>query len=366
MSKRTGSNSRRAAKAHASATGTGYQKVLDWQRQGFPLIIPAVEDAPGVAPSRSVRAAEVCATATGWKRERCEEWAAQGFLTTDRPVPDGYDAEQRSLEAHAANVLGNELSDGQLDGKVLGITRLRPAPNCPTLVLQPQMANAVLAALLPRHESAFGGLKGIPGLRIARLGRNSVILERVGTRTRRARLELRSQHTGWQPRLPTDRRTEEGEEIRQLWNSDGSLLPVEEESLDLWNNWPGSRTQIRVDRDWVLSRMLRRSCLLNKVASAHGWANTYTHGYDDLVLEWCCGIDLVELRELLAQSGLLRLPPALTAETLFTPEFTALDDLDTLLIGSGLASLRRRRRRCLITREVAHQVQETLRREFAK
>lgn len=61
--------------------------------------------------------------------------------------------------------------------------------------------------------------------------------------------------------------------------------------------WAGERGVLMIPeaagRDWLLSRMLRRPHLVNRTCRAHGWANTYTHDYSDLVIEYCCDDELV-------------------------------------------------------------------------
>lgn len=356
MSKKT--RAERAARAYADTTGTSYQKALQWAESGFRhSLSPGDETRQDVPADESGRAAQLCSEATGWSPEECAIWAEQRFISVDRPVPDGLSPAQRSLEAYAVNVLSAAFCDSQLESNIFGITRVSPLPSGPVLYLQPEMADAAVAALLPRYESGFGGVKGIPGLRPDPSVQGALSLRLTGTR---AHIQLRSERSNWRPELPVDRLDGAGEGVRQLWTSGDALDPLEEERLDRWDNWPTSRTTERVERNWLLSRLLRRAALVNVAGASHGWANTYTHTYEDLVIEWCCGIDPSEMQSRLVRSGLLVPPPRLTLQAQVSPAYPG-----TLRLGSGRAYVVRRSN-CAISDEVARQVRELLRREFTK
>jgi hypothetical protein len=71
-------------------------------------------------------------------------------------------------------------------------------------------------------------------------------------------------------------------------------------------------------RDWLMSRVLRRVALVNRGASPHGFANTYSH-VDDLVVESCCGTNPAEIRTLMRQSGMWAPPDDPYLEALDAP-----------------------------------------------
>jgi hypothetical protein len=48
--------------------------------------------------------------------------------------------------------------------------------------------------------------------------------------------------------------------------------------------------------------------LVNRGASPHGFANTYSHHNDDLIVESCCGTDPAQIKTLLCQSK-MAVPP---------------------------------------------------------
>jgi hypothetical protein len=82
-------------------------------------------------------------------------------------VPDASTADQRSFEALIVNVLANAFKDRQL-GAAFGIAGVFPATSHLTLRLHPVMARRALWELLPRYDSDYGGVRGVPGMRIKR------------------------------------------------------------------------------------------------------------------------------------------------------------------------------------------------------
>ena len=72
-------------------------------------------------------------------------------------------------------------------------------------------------------------------------------------------------------------------------------------------------------RDWLLSRVVRRVALVNRGASPHGFANTYSHGDGDLIVESCCGTDPAEIKRLLCQSRMAESPEDPLLEALEAP-----------------------------------------------
>ncbi|MFB7467217.1 hypothetical protein ACFCZ1_27585 [Streptomyces sp. NPDC056224] len=245
------------------------------------------------------RTATLCARATGIPHTRCAQWAAAGLITRHQPVPDGRSAAQRAFEARVAYVLANALRDEQVDGAVLGVTGAVPTTDGLTLALHPQMAHRVIAELLPTFDSDYGGLRGVPGLRPA--GHDGAwTLRNVGDD---AAIRLTHPDPEWGPRLPEDT-----EVLTELWRGSPTALDRrEEEDLPAWYDRRGGPQPVL--RDVVLSRLLRRPLLVNEAGAAHGWANTYSHAYTDLVIEWCCGRDQDDVERNLRRSGLAAPPP---------------------------------------------------------
>ncbi|MFF4157508.1 hypothetical protein [Streptomyces sp. NPDC001678] len=291
--------------------------------------------------SNRERAAKACAGATGVPLGRCRKWAREGLISPHQPVPDASSAPQRQLEAFAANTLANTFRDHQLDGSVLGVVKAEPSSDSLDLQLHPVMANHVIAALLPRVDWEYGGLEGVPGLR-PRDRAGQLVLEDVSGR---AALRI-TQPAGERLRLPQGRRGE-----LAMWRkSPRRLHGSEEPDLSSWQS--GSRQRERsFARDYLLSRMLRRPRLLNRAAKAHGFANSYTHGYSDLVVEWCCAASVEEMASLLRRSGLTAQPASLVCAT--TESF-----LGNLDLGPSRVVIRRLPR-CTIPYDVISEEQLT-------
>ncbi|MET8748862.1 hypothetical protein ABZW32_02060 [Streptomyces sp. NPDC004667] len=200
-----------------------------------------------------------------------------------------------------------ELADGlredeQHDGALLGFTHARPTAAGLLLGLHPAMADRVLKLLLPRIDERYGGLRGVPGLRLVPHGRYWALTRVQGN----AVVHLGHPDEGWQPELPVH-----GAGLTQLWRRNRHRLhPAEVAYLDDWTR--GGRNAGRaLAQDWLNSRMLRRPRLLGLAGATHGSANTYTHGRGQLVVEWCCGIERAELERRLRRSGLAGRPEAI-------------------------------------------------------
>ncbi|MEU4354251.1 hypothetical protein [Streptomyces virginiae] len=119
------------------------------------------------------RAATICRAATGLPHRTCLGWAEAGLIDYRQPVPDAEDEAQRLLES----LLVAELADGlpeseRRDGALFGFTSARPARTGLSLGLHPAMADRVLSTVLPRIDEYYGGLRGVPGLRIVPAGRS--------------------------------------------------------------------------------------------------------------------------------------------------------------------------------------------------
>ncbi|MFB0625953.1 hypothetical protein [Streptomyces sp. AB3(2024)] len=239
------------------------------------------------------RAASICRAATGLPHRTCLGWAGAGLITRRRPVPDAADSAQRAFEAMVTLTAGDALRDGQLDGAVFGVVAAVPSADGLALRLHERMARGVVTELLPRLDEEYGGLRGVPGLRVTSDTEGLTLRDAVGGGT----IRLRGVPSSW--RLPDD-----GDGLRYVGRiAGGAPHPAELEELHLW-----TRTAMAgpdpASRDHLLSRLLRRPALVNRTGNAHGWVNSYRHQYQDLVLEWCCAPGAPEMEQLLRCSGL--------------------------------------------------------------
>lgn len=280
------------------------------------------------------RAAVVCSRLTGTSYGRCVAWEKQGLISLRQPVPDADTVDQRSFEALIVNVLANVLKDRQV-GAAFGVVGVFPAACHVTLRLHPIMAGRVLWELLPRYDSAYGGVHGVPGMRIERR-RNNIVLRDLLTQ---ARVLIAQPADSWSM-------------MRKLFRSERPLWidcksPHESEIEDrTW--WAAKATGIltpgqAAGRDWLLSRMLRRPVLINKTCRKHGWANTYTHEYEDLVIEWCCDDTPAALARQLRDAGLTAWPddPQVDEPRLGKRHPSFQNDPGVLWLGNAEVNLRR-------------------------
>lgn len=274
------------------------------------------------------RAAVSCAKLTGTSHHRCVAWEKQGLISPRQPVPDAETAEQRSLEALIVNVLANALRDRQL-GAVLGVDAVLPAPKGATLRMHPAMADRVLWELLPRYDSEYGGIRGVPGLRVAWEASRIVLRDLLSP----ARVLVAP---------PADPRSMMHKLIppeQPLWlDGNTRLHPDEPEERSHWTQFRTLRPTLVAARDWLLSRMLRRPLLINTTGREHGWANTYTHLYEDLVIEWCCADSPEDVAGQLQQAGLTAWPDD---PTLGPPGPPREGHLGMLWLGDAYITLRR-------------------------
>ncbi|MFJ7590013.1 hypothetical protein ACIQZO_22040 [Streptomyces sp. NPDC097617] len=253
------------------------------------------------------RVATICREATGLPHRTCLDWAEAGLITRHRPVPEPEDGAQRALES----LMVAELADGlrereRLDGALFGFTAARPSPTGLTLALHPAMADRVLSTVLPRIDHQYGGLRGVPGLRIAATGRGWTLTQVQG----RAAVALVHPDPHWSPALP-----EHGDGLTQVWRRNRHRLqPAEAAELEERVGAGGDPGSVGA-QDWLNSRLLRRPRLLGAAGAAHGSANVYTHGGGDVVVEWCCGVEREALERRLRRSGLAQ-PPDRIAERL--------------------------------------------------
>ncbi|MEU5577377.1 hypothetical protein ABZ791_31900 [Streptomyces huasconensis] len=245
--------------------------------------------------SNRQRAADMCDKATGVGYQRSLNWAEENRISRLRPVPDAATSGQRRFEALLAHSLTEPLRDRQLDGAVLGLQGVDPCPEQPVLRLHPVMANRMVAELMPRFDAFFGGMRGVPGLRLTRSDGHWLLVDVGGS----ASVRLAHENPDWTPRLPGRERG-----MTDIWRDAPTRLSrVERQEIADWAGGYGHALSGEA-RDLLFSRVLRRPCLINVAASAHGWANTYNHHTEDIVIEWCCGVPAKEVAADLRRSGI--------------------------------------------------------------
>ncbi|MFI8385414.1 hypothetical protein [Streptomyces sp. NPDC085540] len=243
------------------------------------------------------RAASICRAATGLPHRTCLGWAQQGLITRRQPVPDAADPSQRAFEARVALTAGDSLRDGQLDGAVFGVEAAVPSAGGLTLRLHERMAPRVVTELLPRLDEDYGGLRGVPGLRVTSDTQGLTLRDAAGAGT----IRLHGVPGSW--RLPDD-----GDGLRYVGrNAAAPPHAAEREELHHWTGTVMAGPD-PASRDHLLSRLLRRPALINRTGSAHGWVNSYCHQYQDLVLEWCCAPAAPEMEQSLRRSGVAAPP----------------------------------------------------------
>ncbi|MCE4946401.1 hypothetical protein LVX13_25235 [Streptomyces albulus] len=250
--------------------------------------------------------------------------AQQADIYLGSSVVDSPDPRQRSLEAHLAHVLASSFKDRQLNGALLGVRKAEPENQSVSLTLEPDMAGEVLRELLPRFDHFYGGVRGIPGLRVrgdeTRLILHDTISSAHVTVTRA---------DGAPIRLPSAR---DGEVL--LWKRvPGGFSRDEKDEAE---EWAGSRAieDLRV-RDLLLSRILRCPGLVNRAAEPHGFANCYTHHAGDLVIEWCCGDTVEALCAVLLAHGFADDVPRAKAIELISRHSAHLGDRTVILNRHG-------------------------------
>ncbi len=274
------------------------------------------------------RVATICREATGLPHRTCLGWAEAGLITRHQPVPEPEDEAQRTLES----LLVAELADGlreheRRDGALFGFTAARPARAGLALVLHPAMADRVLSTVLPRIDEHYGGLRGVPGLRIAPMGCRWSLNQLQS----RATVAVVHPDPDWRPLLP-----EHGDGLTQLWRRNRHRLhPVEAAELGGRAGAGGDPGSVRA-QDWLNSRLLRRPGLLGAAGAAHGSANVYTHGGGDVVVEWCCGVERDELERRLRRSGLAERPYRIAERLRDQPWFPG-----EIAMGGAFVTLRR-------------------------
>ncbi|WP_152436811.1 hypothetical protein [Nocardiopsis xinjiangensis] len=192
-------------------------------------------------------------------------------------------------------MIAEALRDKQIDSAILGIKKVEPRPDGPILYVHPEMANTIVAELLPVFDSDYDGVRGVPGLRLGHQGNGRLTLVDASSRST---VFLQHEDKNWRPNLPSGKPG-----INQLWLDQNKLIHSERHTLHYWHSDWG--TGSRDTRNLLLSRVLRRPKIIDRAGSSHGWANTYTHSYFDLVIESCCGDDPRDISSNLIESGLL-------------------------------------------------------------
>ncbi|MFE3637105.1 hypothetical protein [Streptomyces cellostaticus] len=246
--------------------------------------------------------------------------ARQADVYLGPSVADAAEPHQRRLEAHMAHVLASGFQDRQLNGALLGVREAGPDGRSLELTLESDMADEVLRELLPRFDHDYGGIRGVPGLRIRGNGNRLVLHDALSP----AQVTVaRSDHG--RLRLPSGR---EGEVL--LWKrAPGGLSRDERQEAEEWVDSACS-ADLRV-RDLLMSRILRRPRLVNRTAAPHGFANCYTHHSGDLVIEWCCGDTVEALCANLLAHGIADGLPRGNAVEFLSPHSAHLGDRTVIL-----------------------------------
>ncbi|WBB63500.1 hypothetical protein O7599_13670 [Streptomyces sp. WMMC500] len=232
--------------------------------------------------------------------------ARQVHTFSGSDIPDAADRSQRQFEARVAHCLADAFQDRQLNGALLGVTEAHSTDRGLTIHLEPEMSREVLRAVLPRMDEEYGGLRGVPALRISWGGQHVALYDTLSP----AHIKLSHGERAFDTLLPN---AHNGEHL--LWRSNPRKATKDERNEWLeWDTWFLSQGQ-RETRDLLFSRILRRPTLVNRAAAPHGLANCYTHHPGDLVIEWCCGDTTETLcAVLLAHNFVDGLPPEKSVE----------------------------------------------------
>ncbi|MFJ7273258.1 hypothetical protein [Kitasatospora sp. NPDC098663] len=235
------------------------------------------------------------------------------------PTADAPEPRQRRFEAHLAHVLAARFQDHQLNGALLGVREAVSNGQRLDLLLEPAMAEAVICELLPRFDHSYGGIRGVPGLRVMGDGRRWT-LHAIGL----GRVAAARTDSGL-IRLPLPR----DDEVALWGRAPDDLSRDEKREIERWVDAKG------VDdlhtRDLLMSRLLRRPELVNRTSEPHGFANCYNHHAGDLVIEWCCGDTVEELCASLLAHGFIDGVPRASAVELVSQHSARLGDATIIL-----------------------------------
>ena len=245
------------------------------------------------------RAAIACSKLTGTGYGRSAEMEEQGLISLYHPVPDASTADQRSFEALIAHVLANALRERQL-GATLGVAAAFPGTDHITLRLHQAMASRVLWELLPRFDSEYACIRGVPAVRMEHKA-DRIILRDLLSQARVYVVLATDPRAMMHRLLPSE---------RPLWTDGHTKLSEAEAAARASWTPAGTFRQYgqKTARDWLLSRVLRRPVLINRACRMHGWANTYTDEYEDLVIQSCCDEAPTALARQFRQSGVTTWP----------------------------------------------------------
>lgn len=221
--------------------------------------------------------------------------------TPERPVPAAVSRSQRELEACALYELIRWHSPFRDHTDVpLGIVKVRPLPDRLIVHPAPGLAAEMVLHLLPHYVESYGGVIGIPGLRLA------------GTPARRdpywKLTVLDTAASIWITAAPDhhllpDRHPDDHplSPYRPLWHHPARHPDEREAGYLMPEAW---RDTYDVDEliD-LLSGVLRRTYLFDQLWTGCDF-NPYEHCRTDLIVEWCCGPSLSERVDLWLGSGL--------------------------------------------------------------
>ncbi|WP_193518217.1 hypothetical protein [Nocardiopsis kunsanensis] len=246
------------------------------------------------------RAVKQFSRATGLQYRNCTNWEKEGKISPFQPVPDASSPSQKSFEAFVVHVIAEALRDKQIDSAILGIKKVEPRPEGPIFHLHPEMADTIVSELLPVFDSDYGGVRGVPGLRPRRYhnGRLALADASSGSTVFLQRNHKNGRDETWRPSILYG-----APGTKQIWLDQNQLTLSERHELHYWrSDLEPSASHLR---DLLLSRVLRRPKIVDRAGASHGWANTFTHSYFDLVIESCCGDDPRDISSDFIESGLL-------------------------------------------------------------
>ncbi|MFE2379375.1 hypothetical protein [Streptomyces sp. NPDC059398] len=250
--------------------------------------------------------------------------AQQADVYLGTSIVDSPDPRQRRLEAHVAHVLATGFKDHQLNGALLGVREAEPEAKGVKLTLESDMANEVLRELLPRFDHIYGGIRGVPGLRVRESEGQLILHDAISSAH-----VIVTRADGGTIRLPSAR----DDEVLLWKRLPRGLSRDEKQEAEEWTDSRGIN-DLRV-RDLLLSRILRCPALVNRTAEPHGFANCYTHHAGDLVIEWCCGDTVETLCAVLLAHGFLDEVPRADTIELISSHSAHLGDRTVILNRHG-------------------------------
>lgn len=327
-----GSVSRYTTGPGAGASNGLLRVTRSWQSIRIRTSEPSLLSSPGgkrkglgMSRSRNAnRLAKKIRNQTDLKLSTASRLAQQADTYLGSSIEDSPDPRQRCLEAHMAHVLASRFQDHQLNGALFGIRKAEPDTQSVKLTLESEMADEVIRELLPRFDHLYGGLRGVPGLRV-RTSQDQLILHDTASS---AQVTV-ARDGGGSFRLPTERDREV-----LLWKRfPNSLSRNERQEAKNWTD-PRASDDLKV-RDLLFSRMLRCPELVNRTATPHGFANCYTHHAGDLVIEWCCGVTVESLCATLLAHGFADAVPRANAIKLVSRHSAHLGDWTVVLNRHG-------------------------------